>query len=518
MGRRSGGALGPGGVSAFFRLADAPGPAGRRRTGLLLAVGLALGLFLGYVIMGTLDAVFEIGASRHHGQDAGLGRRAGQAATTAFPAGGTLVERTAGSAAVGAADGVNAMLNRGSDLGGAAAALEADRKSAGGGGGEVASSASDDDSTRSGSAPHSTSTASLTPELAAAVPAGLLAALPASGIHTLVTSNGSPYLNWQTRLMYQTYLMVKEGAGGAHLLGFTRILHRTVDDELVREVPTFRAQPLQPKCDQWCEYPVSDRPNAVGQFLKWALEKEGRLKARWLFMIETDYLFVTPPRVPTRGAPADATLRGADGRAVETGDVFLFHYINAAYPNPDMEKEVRKLYPPSAGPLEGVPKTGPAPALLPVEAWIALTPTWERITAQIEASEQAKKILGWVREMYAFSFALALEHVPVEVAPPPLSPLLAQPPNDPAIGNACAMHYTWGTYIVNATTKEPVWSFDKREHTKPEVVRDPPVPDPLPPYSDGWVLKDSSTKVTKQLYGTIGIMTDLMRKAKARLG
>ena len=38
--------------------------------------------------------------------------------------------------------------------------------------------------------------------------------------------------------------------------------------ERVVQVPTFRADPLTPSCDTWCEFPVSDRPNAVMQFLK----------------------------------------------------------------------------------------------------------------------------------------------------------------------------------------------------------------------------------------------------------
>lgn len=34
------------------------------------------------------------------------------------------------------------------------------------------------------------------------------------------------------------------------------------------QMPTFRADPLTPACDNWCEFPVSDRPNAVAQFLE----------------------------------------------------------------------------------------------------------------------------------------------------------------------------------------------------------------------------------------------------------
>lgn len=94
--------------------------------------------------------------------------------------------------------------------------------------------------------------------------------------------------------------------GGQQMVAFTRILHRTKPDLLMSEVsklalhcpesltpnvaqqiaekglaflpsmitgsclqiPTFRADPLTPSCDTWCEFPVSDRPNAVMQFLK----------------------------------------------------------------------------------------------------------------------------------------------------------------------------------------------------------------------------------------------------------
>ncbi len=33
------------------------------------------------------------------------------------------------------------------------------------------------------------------------------------------------------------------------------------------QVPTWRANPLTPECDTWCEFPVADRPNAVQQWV-----------------------------------------------------------------------------------------------------------------------------------------------------------------------------------------------------------------------------------------------------------
>jgi hypothetical protein len=63
----------------------------------------------------------------------------------------------------------------------------------------------------------------------------LLLGSPPKGIHVMCTSNGSPYLNWQTRIMYQTFLTVQPGSDMLH---FTRLLHRRTDDELMGEVPT----------------------------------------------------------------------------------------------------------------------------------------------------------------------------------------------------------------------------------------------------------------------------------------
>lgn len=65
-------------------------------------------------------------------------------------------------------------------------------------------------------------------------------------IHTLLTSNGSPYTNYQTLALYGSYRRVQRMPGGDKMVAFTRILHRTADDELSRVVPTHRVQPLHP--------------------------------------------------------------------------------------------------------------------------------------------------------------------------------------------------------------------------------------------------------------------------------
>jgi hypothetical protein len=53
-------------------------------------------------------------------------------------------------------------------------------------------------------------------------------------VHTLCTSNGSPYTNFQNRIMYGTYKLTQAMPGGNVLAAFTRILHRSVNDELMQ--------------------------------------------------------------------------------------------------------------------------------------------------------------------------------------------------------------------------------------------------------------------------------------------
>lgn len=70
---------------------------------------------------------------------------------------------------------------------------------------------------------------------------------------------------------------------------------------------------------------------------------------------------------------------------------------------------MRAMYPEDRGPLSDVPNTGPAPILMRAAEWLAVVPDWERLAAYIEATPEAKARLGWVREMYAFSIATALQ-------------------------------------------------------------------------------------------------------------
>ena len=57
--------------------------------------------------------------------------------------------------------------------------------------------------------------------------------------------------NYQLRIAYATYKLIQQMPGGERHVAFTRILHRTKPDQLMEEIETFRADPLQPNCDDW---------------------------------------------------------------------------------------------------------------------------------------------------------------------------------------------------------------------------------------------------------------------------
>jgi hypothetical protein len=60
------------------------------------------------------------------------------------------------------------------------------------------------------------------------------------------------------------------------------------------QVPTWRANPLHPECDTWCDFPVADRANGVAQWIAAAKADPSLIKAPWLLMIETDYVWKKP--------------------------------------------------------------------------------------------------------------------------------------------------------------------------------------------------------------------------------
>ena len=64
--------------------------------------------------------------------------------------------------------------------------------------------------------------------------------------------------------------------------------------------------------------------------------------------------------------------------------------------------------------------------MIPISGWVQVAPEWERLTAHIEADPESKERLGWVREMYAFSTAVALKNIKLDIVACPECPLISQ--------------------------------------------------------------------------------------------
>lgn len=320
-------------------------------------------------------------------------------------------------------------------------------------------------------------------------------------IHSVITSSGSGYQNFQGRVMYGTYKIVQQMPGGEKLTGFTRVLHRSVIDECMDEIPTFHAKPLHPECDGWCDFPVADRPNAVAQWISFVKADPSQLKGAWILLLECDYVWMKPMPLP-----GDAFNSNVPG--------WQFHFGYIISQHPDCAHIIKRLY--NGGDVNEVPNSGPAPALLRFSELEAVTPHWERVTAAIEADKEAVKVLGWVREMYAWDIAIAKAGVKITTEEPATTHLIKQPPADHTIGSASMFHYTWGaTYNDSSKT---VWKWDKRDYTDIKYALKPQLL-PMPP--DGWEqgkwhLQDG-LPVSKDLHETLRDMTAIMNKAIATL-
>ena len=320
------------------------------------------------------------------------------------------------------------------------------------------------------------------------------------GIHTVCTSNGNPYSNYQTRTMYATYKMVAAAPGGEAMKHFTRVLHRSKADILMDEVPTVRVHPRSNgECDEWCDFPVKDRPNAIKRWL----QTEDAKRGEWILLVETDYVFVRPMTMPPPGS--------------RTSYAFHFEYINTRYPRlPELWTELGYR-----GNVDDIPCSGPAPVLMRFEDVVMVADGWQVYTHAIEASEKAKKELGWVREMYAWSMAVADARGPTDLEDHTRyqTRLISQLPADDMLGKAAMFHYTWSTQYLTVPDKRVVWEWDKR-HYGGMAYALRPRPFKLPPANWTGLNRQfpSFSPVTNELHEALTLLLGTMNEAIKTLG
>eukprot|EP00195_Chlamydomonas_chlamydogama_P009547 CAMPEP_0202895500 /NCGR_PEP_ID=MMETSP1392-20130828/4679_1 /ASSEMBLY_ACC=CAM_ASM_000868 /TAXON_ID=225041 /ORGANISM="Chlamydomonas chlamydogama, Strain SAG 11-48b" /LENGTH=453 /DNA_ID=CAMNT_0049580525 /DNA_START=68 /DNA_END=1426 /DNA_ORIENTATION=+ len=305
---------------------------------------------------------------------------------------------------------------------------------------------------------------------------------PGDTIHTLFTSSGDGYQNYQTRILWGTYNVAKKMPGGEKLTGFTRILHRTVPDVLMDEIPTFHAPNTRyANCDDGaCEYPVANRPTAIRQFFEAAAKNSSLVQGAWMLMIETDYVVMRPHKAP--GDAYDPSVPGAQ---------FYYDYIMPQHP--DAVPWIQKLLGPGKD-IKTVPASGPAPVMLRLQDWLTIIPDYEAKSIQMEQDGPMKKQLGWVREMYAWDVAVAMHpEIKILTQKPPDTILIVQPPFDEGLGNASMCHYTWAVQYKDKNEKRKdvyVYRWEKRDFTDMKYVLKVPVVPTPPDYTgvEPWLL------------------------------
>jgi len=268
-------------------------------------------------------------------------------------------------------------------------------------------------------------------------------------LHTMITSNGQPYMNWQTRVFYQTWREAAS-ARGSPLRHFTRVLHRTRDDELVNEIHTVRIDPTHPECDNGCDYAVKDRARAIAE---WTKLPDAR-RCSHVLMAETDYLFVRSP-------PPGVLLEKGHSYGFMFGYIIPWH-ADAMPASREFTQFMQREGTWREGlKIEDVPQSGNAPQVMHVDDLARVAPTWADLVEFGEDNAVIKKVFGWVRDMYAFDFALASVGIEVHYPPVPFNKLMVQPPADVRLGAASFMHYTWSP-ILSDKTGATRWRFDKR--------------------------------------------------------
>ncbi|KAL6750916.1 hypothetical protein V8C86DRAFT_2795790 [Haematococcus lacustris] len=320
-------------------------------------------------------------------------------------------------------------------------------------------------------------------------------------VHTVFTSSGDAYQNFQSRIMYATYKLVQQQPGGERLTGFTRILHRTVPDVLMDEIPTFHTQPLKPQCDGWCDYPVANRPPAIKAFFDAVRRNESMIQGAWVFMLEADYVWMQPMQVP--GDAWDRSVPGVQ---------FLYDYIMPAHPN--AAPQMKKLY---AGNVSDIPASGPAPVLMRLQDWYTITEDYVAASRIMEGDQEMKSKLEWVREMYAWDVAVAKHRdlIPMRTEHPPESTTIVQPPFDEGLDRAALCHYTWGALYHEGLPSQgvkPFYKWEKRDYNNMAfVLKVPNIPMP-PEYKDGWIL-EFDAPLNRKRHDLVVLMLTQMNKA-----
>ncbi|KAF4346617.1 hypothetical protein G4B88_023089 [Cannabis sativa] len=234
-----------------------------------------------------------------------------------------------------------------------------------------------------------------------------------SKYHVALTATDAPYSQWQCRIMYYWYKVMKDKPG-SDMGKFTRVLHSGTPDNLMEEIPSFVVDPLPQGLDRG--YIVLNRPWA---FVQW-LEK-ATIEEEYILMAEPDHIFANPlPNLAKGNHPA----------------AYPFFYIKPA----ENEKIIRKFYPEENGPVNNVDPIGNSPVIIKKSILEEIAPTWVNVSLRMKDDPETDKAFGWVLEMYAYAVASALHGVRHILR----KDFMLQPPWDLEVGKRFIIHYTYG--------------------------------------------------------------------------
>ena len=271
--------------------------------------------------------------------------------------------------------------------------------------------------------------------------------------HVLMTSNASPYVQWQGRVSYYHYKKLRDSHPNSAMGGFTRILHSGQEDQLMDEIPTVVVDQLRNDHG----FVVLSRPYA---FQQWVEKYASQVEEEYVLMSEPDHLFMRPlPNLMVGEEPA----------------AFPFFYIDPPKFPELVRKYVRSDL--SDAEIEAIDPIGNSPVMLSKRDLARIAKPWADVVVQMKTDPQADKAWGWVLEMWAYTltaYKLGIKH---HLYPE----LAAQPPWDTDLKDFYILHYTYGCdYTLDGVFtpgKVGAWRFDKRSY----MGRAPPRNLALPP-------------------------------------
>ena len=212
-----------------------------------------------------------------------------------------------------------------------------------------------------------------------------------SPFHTLLTSQASPYQQWQSRIAYHHWKKQKANGGPcSDMVGFHRLCATTggKPDGLETEIPTiFTVQLSDEIINSHFGFGVLNRPNSVRQLLTTPSMRE-KLVAPYVLLLETDHVFMRPlPNLATESKPV----------------AWDFGYMHA---NPRQNGIIQKYC--STCESKDLDPVGPSPLLIHIAQLEKLTQDWLDFSLGLRSNSDAEAVMqGWVQEMWGYSIAAA---------------------------------------------------------------------------------------------------------------